>query len=80
MTLEILKDFFFWCMIINLLIYTFTATAVIIFRSWAYKINGKIFALDEHSVAQSIQNYLANYKLLTTFFNFVPWLVLVILS
>ena len=80
MSIEILKEFFFWCIVINFIIYTISVIALLTFRSWIYKIHEKFFGLDQQTVARSIQNYLANYKLLTTFFNFVPWLVLVILS
>lgn len=78
MNIEILQEFLFWSMVINFGIYTLTAIAVITLRNTVYKIHKVLFGLDEESVSKSIQNYLANYKLLITFFNFVPWLAIVI--
>lgn len=80
MDIETLKNFFFWCLIINSGIYLFTALAVIIFRDFTYSIQRKIFKIDDTAVGNSIQRYLGTYKLLITFFNFTPWLVLLIMQ
>jgi len=33
MDIQFLQDFFFWCMIVNFALYTFTAIATIAFRA-----------------------------------------------
>jgi hypothetical protein len=80
MELETLGEFFFWCMVINTGIYAVTAVAVLVLRGFLCKIHKKMFGLDEETVNKSMQSYLANYKLLITFFNFVPWVVLLIIK
>ena len=79
MDLEILQKFFFWCMIVNTGVYAFTAIAVLVMRGFVVRINMKLFKLDEETVTESIQTYLANYKLLITFFNFTPWIAILII-
>lgn len=78
--METLESFLLWCLILNTLIYMVTALAVMLLGDFVYKVNMKIFSLDQNSVAQAIQNYLAHYKLMITFFNFVPWLALIIIN
>ena len=80
MDLEILQEFFFWCMVVNSGIYIFTAIAVVVARDLVCRIHKKLFGLDEDAVIKSIQNYLATYKLLITVFNFTPWIVILIIK
>jgi len=67
-------------MLVNIGIYAFTAIAVLALRDVVCKINAKMFGLDEETVRKSIQMYLATYKLLITFFNFVPWAAILIIK
>jgi hypothetical protein len=80
MDIEKLQEFFFWCMLVNTGIYIFTAVAVLVFRDLIYKIHRKMFGLDEETVSKSLHMYLAAYKLLITVFNFVPWIVIIIIK
>lgn len=80
MDIEKLQEFFFWCMLVNIGIYALTAIAVFAFRDTVLKIHRRIFGLDEETVNKSIHMYLANYKLLTTVFNFVPWIAILIIK
>ena len=80
MEINLLGDFLFWCLLNNVGIYTATALAVLVFRSMVCRIHKKLFGLDEAAVMRSVQNYLAAYKLLITFFNFVPWAALLIIK
>jgi len=80
MDIATLKAFFLWSMVINSVIYTTTVIAVYSFRGFVYRMHALIFRLDEQSVNTSIHRYLAAYKLLITFFNFTPWLVLMLLD
>ncbi|MHC4104411.1 MAG: DUF6868 family protein [Planctomycetota bacterium] len=80
MDIEKLQEFFFWCMLVNIGIYALTAIAVLVFRDTVLKIHRKMFGLDEKTVNKSIHTYLATYKLLTTVFNFVPWVAILIIK
>ena len=80
MDIEILQGFFFWCMLVNIGIYAFTAIAVLVLRDFVCKIHKKLFGLDKETVSKSIQKYLATYKLLITVFNFVPWIAILIIK
>ena len=80
MDIEILQRFFFWSMVINSGIYTFTVIALLVLRDIVCRIHQKVFDLKEETVLKSIQNYLATYKLLITVFNFTPWLAILIIK
>lgn len=80
MDMQIMENFFFWCLILNLIIYTVTAIALVYLRGFVCRIHQKMFALDEASINKLLYSYLAAYKLLLTIFVFVPWLALKIIN
>jgi len=67
-------------LVINTGIYFFTAIAVFALRSPICWIHKKIFGFDEETTLKSVHKYLANYKLLITAFNFVPWIAILIIK
>ena len=80
MDVEKLQEFFFWCMLVNFGIYTFTAIMILVFHDTILKVQRKMFRLDEETVSKSVYMYLANYKLLITVFNVVPWIAILIIK
>ena len=80
MNIEKLQDFFFWCMLINIGIYAFTAIVILVLRDFVCKMHGKMSGLDKETVCKSIYMYLAAYKLFITVFNFVPWIAILIIK
>ena len=80
MDIEILQEFFFWCMLVNFGIYTFTAIMILVFHDTVLKLQRKMFRLDEKTVSKAVYTYLANYKLLIAFFNVVPWIAILIIK
>ena len=80
MDIEIVQGFFFWCMVVNIVIYTFTAIAVLVLRDFVCNIQKKLFGMEKETVLASVQKYLATYKLLITVFNFAPWIALLIIT
>ena len=80
MDIEKLQEFFFWCMLVNFGIYALTAILILIFHNTVLKIQRKMFRLDEETVSKAVYKYLANYKLLITVFNFVPWIAILIIK
>ena len=80
MNLDILQEFFFWCLVINFSIYTITSISMVIFRDFFNKLMKIAFPLDDESISKSFLRYLGNYKLLITVFNFTPWLAIMIVN
>jgi len=80
MDIETLQRLFFWCMLVNTGIYAFTAIGALALRGFVCRIHKKVFGFDEETVLKSIQQYLANYKLLITVFNFAPWIAILIIK
>ncbi len=80
MELQTLEQFFFWSLVINAGIYTVTAIAVVVLKGFVYKVHKKLFGLDEDTVARLVVNYLGNFKLLITLFNFTPWIAILIIK
>lgn len=80
MDIPALEAFFFWCMVVNSVIYAITALAVLFMRDFVCKVQQKMFGMDESATLKSIQRYLANYKLFITVFNFTPWIALLIVK
>jgi hypothetical protein len=80
MDIEKLQEFFFWCLVLNVAIYAFTALAILLLRNFMSSIHEKLFGLSQETVRKAFYTYLAAYKLLIIVFNFVPWLALVLLD
>ena len=80
MDIEKLQAFFLWCMLVNIGIYAFTAIAVLVLRNFICKMQAKMFGLSEETVRKAVYMYLAGYKLLIIVFNFVPWVVILIIK
>lgn len=57
-----------------------TAIAVLVLRNLLYRIQNRLFGLDEAEVMRSTQQYLATYKLLIIVFNFTPWIAILIIK
>jgi hypothetical protein len=75
-----LQDFFFWCMVINAVVYTVTAIAVIVLKDFVYSMQRKLLGVDDEMIAAATYRYLSTYKLLITVFNFTPWVALLIIN
>ena len=80
MDAEELQGFLFWCMILNIVIYTFTLLATLWLRDFMSRMHEKLFGLARDTVLKAFYTYLAAYKLLVIVFNFVPWLALHIIT
>ncbi|MCG6938460.1 MAG: hypothetical protein LJE83_09870 [Gammaproteobacteria bacterium] len=80
MNIQILQEFFLWCMLLNTGIYALTAVAVLFMCDFICSIHKKMFGFDEATVLKVMQKYMANYKLLITVFNFVPWVALLVID
>ena len=72
--------FFGWLTIVNIGIYVITTLALWSMRGFAYRMNAKVFGIDEADVARITMQYIGAYKLLITVFCFGPWLALKLMS
>jgi hypothetical protein len=80
MTIEAWTSFFGWCTVVNIGIYLITVIALAAMRSFAYRVNAKIFRIGEEDVARITFQYVGAYKLAITVFCFAPWLALKIMA
>ena len=72
--------FFGWLTIVNIGIYLITTLALWLMRDFAYRMNAKVFGIDERDVGRISMQYIGAYKLLITVFCFAPWLALKLMS
>ena len=52
-SIEFWTAFFGWCTVVNIGIYLITVIALWLMRGFAYRMNARIFALDEADVART---------------------------
>ena len=79
-SIETWTAFFGWCTVVNIGMYVITVTALWLMRGFAYRMNARIFALDESDIARTTFQYIGAYKLFITVFCFAPWLALQLMS
>lgn len=80
MDIEQVRAFFFWCMVINSVVYTITVLALLLLRDFFNNLQSRLFNLDVKEISLATHRYLASYKLLITVFNFTPWIALLIIG
>lgn len=80
MSIENLQNFFFWCLIINCIIYLISVIAVLFMRDFLCNMHEKLFALEKATVLKALYAYLATYKLLLIVFNLTPWVALLLID
>ncbi|MBT8042805.1 MAG: hypothetical protein KJN67_04555 [Pontiella sp.] len=80
MNLELLKEFFMWCTVINAGIFMLTALISIFGRGFIYRVHGRMFDLSKVTVNAMLYGFLAFYKIVFIVFVLVPWIVLMIMT
>ena len=80
MTIETLRQFFGWCTVINLLVFSLSAIGLVTMKRFASEFHAKIFDLEASAIRRMYFHYLALYKILLLAFNLVPYLALVAMS
>ncbi len=53
MDLEELKEFLFWCLLLNVAIYTFTALSTLLLRNFMSSIHERLFGLSQETVQKA---------------------------
>ena len=79
MNLEMLKQFFMWCTVINLGLFIWMAVMCIGCRSFICRVHGKMFGLSEDTINAMLYGFLGFYKIVFIVFVLVPWLALTIM-
>ena len=80
MNIELLRTFFGWITLINLVLLTFTAIMCMTARGLIQKMHGKLFGLSPEAINAFLYGYLGLYKICFIVFNLVPWIALVIIT
>ena len=61
-SIEMIKEFFGWCSIINISLLTTTVLFLIFFRQFALTIHSNLFNIDETVLNKAYFKYIAQYK------------------
>jgi len=80
MTLALLREFFFWNMVINMCLLLFSFIMIITFRKVAYKIHGSMFQLTESQLDAIWYSIFGFYKILVFVFGVVPYAALRVMT
>lgn len=76
LTLELLRSFFGWCAVLNMLLLMFSTGWLVVLRNPIAGIHSKLFKIDPAELDLLYFRYLATFKVLIIVFNLVPYLVL----
>lgn len=79
-TIELLREFFGWCSIINIGLILFSTIFLIFLREPISRIHSKFFNLKNDDLSHSYFNFLAHYKIFIIVFNIVPYITFKIMS
>ena len=80
MNMELFKEFFMWCTIINLGLFMGSAIICMACRGFILRIHGKIFGLPPETINVVLYGFLIFYKIVFIVFCLIPWIALSILS
>lgn len=76
--LELLRDFLFWCTVINAGLLLLASLVVKTAGGWLYDTQGKWFSMPQETFNVVVYAVLGIYKILLIVFCAVPWVVLLI--
>lgn len=80
MNMALLKEFFGWMTLINLLVFIIAVFASLLLRGIIQRIHGKMFGLTPEAINAFLYGYLGVYKIVFTVFVLIPWIALTIMS
>lgn len=72
--IELLKEFFGWCTILNFVVLLVASMTTIFFKKSISKMHRQTTELEGSVLNEAYFNYLANYKIGFLIFNLVPYL------
>jgi len=71
--IEVLKEFFGWCLVINLVMLMFTSFILIVCGNPIKKIHSKMMGIEQKKLPEFYFSYLAKYKITILVFNLAPY-------
>ena len=80
MDIETLRQFFLCWLIIYLVFYMISVTAVIFASNWVTSLQAKLFKVSQDTAREMLYRYVALFKLFIIVFNFAPWLAMVVMK
>jgi hypothetical protein len=80
MNIEMLREFFGWCLVLNAGLLIFTFVVITTLRGFAAEFHAKMFKLEPAQVQLEFYRYLGSYKIAIIVFNLVPYLALSLMS
>lgn len=80
MTIEILKEFFLWCTLLNYGLLLFWAGIFIFAHDWLKQIHARWFALSREQFDGTHYSLMGGYKVGIFLLNLMPYLALEIIS
>ncbi len=82
MNIEMLKQFFMWCTILNVafLVLSFLVVAFGFGRDFVYRMHSQWFPMPRETLNAALYLLIGVYKVFVIVFNIVPWLALTIIG
>jgi len=74
--LETAVVFLGWCAVINAGILLYSTLMLVFFNRWVKRAHASLFSVNEAALDAVYFQFLSNYKLVTIFFNLVPYCAL----
>jgi hypothetical protein len=79
MSIDMLGNFLFWCLMINIGLYMFWVLLFIAGRG-VFKIHEKLFHITDVQINVIVYSFLGAYKILLIFFILIPYIALQIIK
>ena len=80
MDLQALTEFFMWCTIINVVLFAWATTWLILAPDLTYRIQSRFFPIPRENFNVIIYALLGVFKLFILVFNFAPYVALLIVA
>lgn len=80
MNVLMLKEFFMWMTVINVIIFIISALFCMLLKDFIGRMHGKMFGISPEAVQTALYGYLGVYKIVFIVFVLVPWLALLIIG
>ena len=75
-----LKEVFTWMVVVNLILYAWTAVMCATAKGWIQRVHGKMFGLPPETINAFLYGYLGFYKVVFIVFVLVPWITFMIID
>lgn len=76
----VLRSFFLWCTIINAALLVLTWLITMLAGGWVFRMHSRFYPISREAFNVVIYSFVGLLKTFVIFFNFVPYLALLIVS